>query len=377
MASPDQDLTERFVNFYREYYRHEVGKLAQRYPRDQRSLEIDYNDLFMFDRGIADDYLEKPEQMREYAEEALYQFDLPADVDLTGGNDYPAAHVRVSGLNQEETYYPGEYSPKHDAGEFIAVEGQVHKATDQYATIIEAAFECQRCGTMSYIPQDDDGFQEPHECSGCERQGPFNVDHNQSVFVDSQKIRVQEPPERTANGTGDYLDVYVEDDLVYEVEPGDKVVVAGTLNLEQKGSKQKKENVFIPYLDGHAITLRDTEFEEIELDEEDVAESEALVDGTSEPTTSSTTTGIRVCSRRSPATRETTSTTWPSSRWRRRFSATTFGNCPTRYSLSAVFASRISMGRSNVATSTSSISATRRRQRVRCWTQSRRSPRAR
>jgi replicative DNA helicase Mcm len=282
MAGTDQDLTQRFIAFYREYYRNEVGKLAQRFPRDQRSLEIDYGDLFRFDRKVADDFLKKPEQMREYAEEALYQFDLPANVDLTGGKDYPAAHVRVSGLNEEETYYPGEYSPKHDAGEFIAVEGQVHKATDQYATILEASFECQRCGTMSYIPQDDEGFQEPHECTGCERQGPFNTNHNQSVFVDSQKIRVQEPPERTANGTGDYLDVYVQDDLVYEVEPGDKVVVCGTLNLEQKGSAKQKENVFIPYMDGHAITLRDTEFEEIELDEDDIAESQALVDGGSD-----------------------------------------------------------------------------------------------
>ncbi len=116
MAGSDQDLTQRFIAFYREYYRNEVGKLAQRFPRDQRSLEIEYGDLFRFDRKIADDFLEKPDEMREYAEEALYQFDLPADVDLTGGNDYPSAHVRVSGLNEEETYYPGRVQPQARRG---------------------------------------------------------------------------------------------------------------------------------------------------------------------------------------------------------------------------------------------------------------------
>ncbi len=281
MAGTDRDLTERLVEFYRNYYREEVGHLAQRYPREQRSLEIDYSELFVFDRDLAEKWLNNPDQMLEYAEEALYQYDLPADVDLRGEGSYPPAHVRLSGLNDEQTYYPGEYSPKRDAGELLDVEGQVHKTSKKYATIIEAAFECQRCGVKNYVPQTDEGFQEPHECHGCERQGPFNVDHDQSVFVDTQKIRLQEPPERTAGGNGAHIDVYVEDDLVDEVEPGDKVVISGVLHLEQEGSGQSKKNVFSPYMDGIGITLKDTEFEEISLDEDDIEESDALVNGES------------------------------------------------------------------------------------------------
>ena len=40
-----RDLTDRFIQFYRKYYRDEIGKLAQQYPNEQRSLYIDYEDL--------------------------------------------------------------------------------------------------------------------------------------------------------------------------------------------------------------------------------------------------------------------------------------------------------------------------------------------
>jgi len=73
----NQDLTERFIQFYRNYYREEIGTLAQRYPNEQRSLYVDYDDLFQFDRDLAEDFRTKPDQMREYAEEALRLYDSP------------------------------------------------------------------------------------------------------------------------------------------------------------------------------------------------------------------------------------------------------------------------------------------------------------
>ena len=276
-AQGSHDLLERFNDFFRSYYREEVGELAQRYPREQRTLEVDYTDLFTFDRDLAEDWIAKPDQMQEYAEEALRQYDLPVDVSLS------RAHVRMLDLNSEETFYPGEYRPREDAGSYLAIEGQVHKTSEVYATMEEAAFECDRCGTMSYVPQDGhgDGFQEPHECQGCERQGPFSVNFDQSEFVDAQKLRIEEPPERAANGSGEHIDVFVEDDIVDTVGPGDKVVASGILHLEQEGSKQTKKNKFTPYLEGQALTTKDTEFEEISLSDDDRDASDALVDGTS------------------------------------------------------------------------------------------------
>jgi replicative DNA helicase Mcm len=269
------ELIGQFREFFSRYYADEIAELAQEYPRDSRSLFVDYGDLYVFDAGIADDWMDRPEKFQAYAEQALRSYDLPADIELTH------AHVRLVTLDQAQTYYPGSFSPQDRAGEYLAIEGQVAKATESYAKMIEAAFECERCGTTAHVSQtDEDSFQEPHECAGCERQGPFSINFDRSEFVDAQKLRVEEPPEVVQGGSASYIDVYVEDDIVGTATPGDKVTVYGTLHLQQEGNNRQKKNKFSPYLTGEGIELRDTEFEDIDITPEEREEIERLADNT-------------------------------------------------------------------------------------------------
>ncbi|QCC46495.1 LAGLIDADG family homing endonuclease [Halobellus limi] len=269
-----RDLTDRFIQFYRKYYRDEIGTLAQKYPNEQRSLYVDYEDLYKFDAELAEDYKQKPDQMREYAEEALRLYDLPADVKLG------RAHVRLSNLPETVDIRGIRVHDDH-IGRMIAVQGIVRKATDVRPKITEAAFECQRCGTMTYIPQSDSGFQEPHECQGCERQGPFHVDFDQSEFVDAQKVRVQESPEGLRGGeTPQSIDVDLEDDVTGRVTAGDHVTVTGVLHIEQQTSGNEKTAIFDLYMDGVAVEIEDEEFEDMDITDEDVAE---IVDLSNEP----------------------------------------------------------------------------------------------
>jgi replicative DNA helicase Mcm len=254
------ELVDRFGQFYRNYYREEIGELAGNYPSEQRSLYVDWTDLYQFDADLADDYISKPEQLREYAEEALRLYDLPVDVSLG------QAHVRIHNL-PEVTDIREIRSP--DVNTLVAVQGIVRKATDVRPKIEEAAFECQRCGTLSYIPQSG-GFQEPHECQGCERQGPFSINYDQSTFVDAQKLRVQERPEGLRGGeTPQSIDVDIEDDLTGEVAPGDYVTVTGVLRIEQQSSNNEKTRMFDVYMDGHSLFMEDEAFEEMDITDAD------------------------------------------------------------------------------------------------------------
>ena len=266
----NQDLTERFIQFYRNYYREEIGTLAQRYPNEQRSLYVDYDDLFQFDRDLAEDFRTKPDQMREYAEEALRLYDLPADVSLG------RAHVRIENLPESIDIRGIRVHDDH-IGKLVSVKGIVRKATDVRPKVTEAAFECQRCGTMTYIPQSDGGFQEPHECQGCERQGPFRVNFDQSEFVDSQKLRIQESPEGLRGGeTPQSLDVDIVDDITGQVSPGDHVTCVGVLHIEQVQQGNEKSAIFDLYMDGVSIAIEDEEFEDMDITDEDRREIIAL-----------------------------------------------------------------------------------------------------
>ncbi|ELZ76015.1 MCM DNA helicase [Haloferax larsenii JCM 13917] len=273
-APQNRELTERFIQFYRNYYREEIGDLAQQYPKEKRSLYIDYDDLYNFDPELADDYVTKPGQYQEYAEEALRLFDLPADVKLG------QAHVRMRNLPDTIDIRNIRVNDDH-IGTLIAVQGIVRKATDVRPKITEAAFECQRCGTMSYIPQGDGGFQEPHECQGCERQGPFRIEFDQSNFVDSQKLRVQESPEGLRGGeTPQSIDINLADDVTGKVTAGDHVTVVGILHIEQQTSGNEKTPVFDYYMEGIALSIEDEEFEDMEITDDDVAE---IVELSNEP----------------------------------------------------------------------------------------------
>jgi len=262
------EFVDLFEEFYRDYYRNEIGELAQKYPNEQKSLFVDWQDLYRFDPDLAEDYRNKPEQLQEYAEEALRLFDLPIDVKLG------QAHVRMTNLPESTDIR--EIRADH-RGQLVSIQGIIRKATEVRPKITDAAFECQRCGTLTRIPQSTGDFQEPHECQGCERQGPFRINFDQSEFIDAQKLRVQESPEGLRGGeTPQNIDVNIEDDITGEVTAGDHVRVTGILKLDQRGNDREKSPMFDVYMDGVDVEIEDEEFEEMDIDEDDKKEIVAL-----------------------------------------------------------------------------------------------------
>ncbi len=183
-----QDLTERFLEFFRTYYRDEIGVLAQHYPNEHRSLYIEYDDLYTHDRDIAEDYLEKPDEMRAFAEEALSLFDLPVDIDLSGAN------VRLTDTRDAmESISLAELEAEH-IGDFVAITGQIEKVTKVDPNLETAHWVCQRCTTPTPVDQGRNEVQQPHECVGCERQGPFDLHVGKSDWVDQRKLKLGELP---------------------------------------------------------------------------------------------------------------------------------------------------------------------------------------
>jgi DNA replicative helicase MCM subunit Mcm2 (Cdc46/Mcm family) len=224
----DTELIDRFEEFYNEWYHDDIVALAEEYPDDSKSLHVDLEKLHEFDAELADGFRTKPQQLKQYAEEALRLYDLPGDVSLG------QADIRPFGL--PETTPIGSLS-SDQRGELVAIRGVVLSATDVTPELTTGAFECQRCGTLTRIPQDTGAGerQDPHECQGCERQGPFKINYDQSEFVDAQEFRLAELPHELPD-TVDANEgvVAVEDDLAGEVTPGDHVTVTACVVLEQQ-----------------------------------------------------------------------------------------------------------------------------------------------
>ncbi|MFP4174522.1 MAG: minichromosome maintenance protein MCM [Halobacteriales archaeon] len=255
MAAENVEPEERWGEFYRRYYKNEIGKVAQ---GEKTSLAVDYADVETYDPDLADDLVLHPDETRRAAEDALADFDIAADVSLE------SARVRFSGFRPTT----GIRSIRSDdVNKLIAVEGIVRKATEVRPKVLDAAFECQRCGTLTTVEQTGQEFSEPHQCRGCERQGPFRLLEDQSDFVDAQKLRVQESPEGLRGGqTPQKIDVNIEGDITGKVSPGDRVTATGVLRaIPDDGS-----TTFEVFIEGNNVEIEDQDFEDFEITEEDV-----------------------------------------------------------------------------------------------------------
>jgi replicative DNA helicase Mcm len=166
----------------------------------------------------------------------------------------------VANLPDEVTHDVGQYRPNDVVNTLVGVRGQVTKRSKRQLRISEAAFECQRCGVMNRVPQVTEDLQEPHECNGCERQGPFVLEDSESTISDHQLIRLQTLPENAQGTTTDTIDITLSEDLVGEVRPGDRVAANSTIE-----SSLVADNKPILELHGQAKSL-----DRLEVDHEDI-----------------------------------------------------------------------------------------------------------
>lgn len=253
----DKTLLDEIEEFYRVYYHEDIGVLAQRFPSEQRALEVDYADVYQYDMELADDLRQKPSTVLEYFEEALAEYE-------NWGTDLSDAQVTVHNLPETATYGVGEYR-SNNIGELLTVEGQVAKTTQVRPRPEEIAYECQRCGTLTRLPQRTGSIQSPHECSGCERQGPFRINQSQSEFTDHQLLRLKQPPEKAQGGGDAKIDVHVDGELVDMVSAGDRANISGIVHLDDEDPED--QTAFDQYLDGRHIDIEESDYEDIDVSE--------------------------------------------------------------------------------------------------------------
>tara|TARA_A100001037_G_scaffold306608_1_gene353239 strand:+ start:176 stop:2287 length:2112 start_codon:yes stop_codon:yes gene_type:complete len=259
----NQQLVERFEEFIEVYCEEEIGVLLENYPKKQRSLNIDWGELYRFDPNMADDFITHPDSVTEAAKQALVNI---GDLRYRTDDMLEKAHVRI--YNLQELTDIREIRSK-DVNTLVAIQGLIRKSTSVRPKVEIAAFECQRCATVTNVPQIR-GYQEPFVCGGCERQGPFEIKFEKSTFSDAQTLLIQESPEGLRGGEQPQsIEIHIEDDISGMVSPGDRVIATGTLRLEQKKRGGEKLRVFEVYMEGISIVSEDLEFENIEISEGD------------------------------------------------------------------------------------------------------------
>jgi len=264
----DESLVALWTNFFEDQCRPDIETVALSYP-EKRSLEVDYWDIDTYDSKLADLIINQPYKALFNAEEALKNIDVAVEQKLK-------LHFRVRDIPETQKIQIRKIRSNH-LGKYSAVEGLVKKITEVRPKLQMAAFQCQKCGAIIKIEQEEDILKEPSDCyedqGGCGRSSSMKLLTNLSTFIDSQKMEIQENPEGLRGGAQpERISAYLEDDLVGEITPGDRIAVNGILHSMQRRRGTFRLTSFDKTMDARSIERQEIAFEEVEVTEEDEKE---------------------------------------------------------------------------------------------------------
>jgi replicative DNA helicase Mcm len=248
------DPQERFLDFFKtEKYRQRISQMA---ISEKTSVVVDFEDLLLADSDLAESLAKTPDEYLEHANRAaLAQLQIEAPV---YASEIDSVTVRFRGL--PETIHLRMLGSDH-IGKLAMVEGIVVRATPVNPMVTRAAFRCKRCGNISYIVQPPTPFlRAPLTCSdpACQRKGIFDFVQEESTFVDSQEIRIQERPEDLPPGQlpRSLRIKLVRRDIVDVARPGDHVAIVGVVRAAARTlPKVGKLRVFQLHLDSNYIDV--------------------------------------------------------------------------------------------------------------------------
>ena len=225
---------ERFQEFLRSFqtalgeYKYR-RKLAQMAVANSKSLVIDFEDLVMFDPSLARSLVDRPEEYVGHLNESIR-----AQMKI----EDPEYAEQVRKFFARFKKLPDRISLRkigsEQIGKLVMVEGIIVRATPVKPFLVEAVFQCRRCNATIPVEQTGIIMRGPGfhgECKGT----LFDLLEKQSVFIDSQELRIQEKPEDLPPGQlPRTMDIKVLEDLVDVARPGDRVSITGIIKAQQE-----------------------------------------------------------------------------------------------------------------------------------------------
>ncbi|MCW4020559.1 MAG: minichromosome maintenance protein MCM [Candidatus Bathyarchaeota archaeon] len=244
---------ERFQNFFKsDKYRQRISQMAL---SDATSLVLDFEDLLVADSQLAEGLLAAPEEYLEHGNNAAFnqlQIQDPEYADKV--RDLGVA-LRLRGI---PFITPLRKLNSEHIGKLVMLEGIIIRATNVRPLVTSGVFRCKRCDETMVIDQTGNFLTFPYRCSNptCRGTGSFEFLQEESEFVDSQQLRIQEYPEELPPGqTPRSLDIHlVGRDIVDVARPGDRVYVVGIVRAEARSyPRAGKLRAFSLFIDANFV----------------------------------------------------------------------------------------------------------------------------
>jgi DNA replicative helicase MCM subunit Mcm2 (Cdc46/Mcm family) len=255
-----EKVVEKFLSFLEDYYKE---KILVAVTEGKSSMEIDFREIEKYDVEVADYILENPDEFLKEVESSLGELDATLVE--------KRLHLRFFNLPEDRNIRIRNLRAEH-VGKLVVVDGIVKRASEVRPEVYEITFQCPSCGELINIKQEARVLKAPEVCPNCGNKKGFK--QVAEKFYDTRWIVIEEPFEITSGERPSDLIVHLKEDLVtpkmqYRTDPGNRIKVTGVLRQlprRVRGSISKQMEI---YLDAIYVESVETEWEEIEITEED------------------------------------------------------------------------------------------------------------
>nr|XP_033781782.1 DNA replication licensing factor MCM2 isoform X2 [Geotrypetes seraphini] len=280
MAATRLEIYNRFRNFLRTHVDergHNVfkEKISDMCKENKESLVVNYEDLAAREHVLAYFLPEAPAEMLKIFDEAAKEVVLVM---------YPKydriareIHVRISHLPLVEEL---RSLRQLHLNQLIRTGGVVTSCTGVLPQLSMVKYNCNKCNfILGPFFQSQNQEVKPGSCPECQSLGPFEINMEETVYQNYQRITAQESPGKVAAGRlPRSKDAILLADLVDSCKPGDEIELTGIYHNNYDGSLNTSNGfpVFATVILANHITKKDDKVAVGELTDEDVKTIVAL-----------------------------------------------------------------------------------------------------
>jgi len=265
----ENSLNELLREFIDLYCKQDLVDLELEYPT-KKSLVVSFEKIQKFDPKLASLLIEDPDFVIN-AFEKLIKKPSAGRMDIEF-----SPHVRISGVIDNDLLIEN-ISSKH-LNKLLTVKGVITKRAEVMHKVKVASYRCTMCGYSFKFPLLRKSTQ-PVICPECEKKA-LKLEEENSYFVDIQRAECQELLERVRGGAqAAKIELYLEDDNVNKIMPGESVELTGILRLktpQKTNLKQQIGGAYSRYLEVNYINPIKKDFEEIKITPEEIKKIEEL-----------------------------------------------------------------------------------------------------
>ncbi|GMM28305.1 MCM DNA helicase complex subunit [Martiniozyma asiatica (nom. inval.)] len=209
-------------------------KTAAMVKDNKTTIEVDYQDLLTRENGIlANAITQQYYRFMPYLQTALKEIisKYSAQFAVGDNSNFPGNRIlQISFFNLPVVHRIREMRSEN-IGTLMAISGTVTRTSEVRPELYKAAFTCEMCKTVVTNVEQIFRYTEPSSCpnTGCNNSVLWSLNIPKSIFMDWQKVRIQENSSEIPTGSMPRtLDVILRGSLVEKARPGDKCKFSGT-----------------------------------------------------------------------------------------------------------------------------------------------------